>query len=225
MMEASPRAIRSDGCQAFSLIELLTVICIIAMLSTLAVASLSGISGAGQMNSALAKAAGYIDQVRGFAVAHSTYAYVGYRVTDAPDIRVVLVAVASNSGEDLSSSTDINPTATDTAVQIGRPLQLTGVSLVRAEDLEMSKVPTMPEVESRGEKLSAENMQLTVGGETYTVLAAFGPSGAVSFRKDVKKLLEFALIQANQKSATDKFTDAGLVQISGLTGLTRVYRQ
>jgi prepilin-type N-terminal cleavage/methylation domain-containing protein len=107
MMESPSRAIRSVGSQAFSLIELLTVICIIAMLSTLAVTSLSGISGAGQMNSALAKAVGYIDQVRGFAVANGTFAYVGYRTNDADSSVVDLVAVASASGDDLSATSGI----------------------------------------------------------------------------------------------------------------------
>ena len=200
MMEVSPRAIRSDGCQAFSLIELLTVICIIAMLSTLAVASLSGISGAGQMNSALAKAAGYIDQVRGFAVAHSTYTYVGYRVPEAnePDQGIIFVAVASNSGEDLSYASVI--TVNDTVNQIGRALPLSRVVL------------TPPQNGVSG--------SISVGGKTYTTLAGFGPSGALDFNKSTPRDLQFSLAALNGST-----NNIAKVKITGLTGSTQVIRQ
>ena len=215
VMKTPPRVHTCSARRAFSLIELLTVMAMVALLTTFTAFSLTSAGGAGRLSSALAQAAGYIDQVRNYAIANSTYAYVGYRVTDAPEIRVVLVAVASNSGDDLSSSTEINPTATDTAVQIGRPLQLNGVSFASAN---ATFTPALQKVSSRGEALPT-GLQLTVGGQSYTALAAFGPSGSVSFQKTVPPLLEFALLQANRP------THAGLVQISGLTGLTRVFRQ
>ena len=200
MMESSSRAIRSVGCRAFSLIELLTVICIIAMLSTLAVTSLSGISGAGQMNSALAKAAGYIDQVRGFAVANGTFAYVGYRTNDADSSVVDLVAVASASGDDLSATSGI--TVGDSVNQIGKLLRLSRVML-KSTNL-----------------VTQSGSTITVGGKEYKTLAGFGPSGALDFNKSTPRDLQFSLEALNGST-----NNIAQVKITGLTGSTRVIRQ
>ena len=199
-MKAFSQAPRSAGCQAFSLIELLTVICIVAMLSSLAAVSLSGTSGAGQLNSAIAKAAGYIDQVRGFAVANGTFAYGGYRTNDADSSMVDLVAVASASGDDLSATSGI--TVGDSVNQIGKLLRLSRVMLKSTNLVTPSGSST-----------------ITVGGKTYTTLAGFGPSGALDFNKSTPRDLQFQLAALNGST-----NNIAAVIISGLTGSTRVTR-
>jgi len=202
-MKAISRTPRSAGCQAFSLIELLTVICIIAMLSSLAAVSLSGTSGAGQLNSAIAKAAGYIDQVRGFAVANGTFAYVGYRTNDTDSSVVDLVAVASASGDDLSATSSI--TVGDSVNQIGKLLRLSRVVLKSTNLVTPSG--------------SSTNSTITVGTNTYTTLAGFGPSGALDFNKSTPRDLQFQLAALNGST-----NNIAAVIISGLTGSTRVTR-
>jgi len=195
---------------AFSLVELLTVMAIVALLSTFAGLGLSSVSGASRLGTSLFRAASYIDQARSYAVAHGTYVYVGQRSAGGADPATEFIVVGSQNGEDLSSQTNLVVGAGDVAL-LAKPLLTNQVNYSTNAPSDV--------VRPAGAALNTGDQKITAKGNEYQTLLAFGPSGTVTFGGAIPSIVEFGLRHSGRTSSV------GVIQVAGLTGMSRVYQQ
>jgi len=196
---------------AFTLIELLTVMAILALLSTFAGLGLSSVSSASGLGTNLSRTASYIDQARSYAIANGTYVYVGSRSITGTEPATEFVVVGSLNGDDLSSQTSLTVGSGDVAL-LAKPLSAKQVNLSADStyDPPVTRPSSMP---------FSLSQTITVKGATHQTIMAFGPSGSVTFGGSIPSIIEFGLRQAGNSSK------AGVIQVSGLTGISHVYQQ
>jgi prepilin-type N-terminal cleavage/methylation domain-containing protein len=138
--------------KAFTLVELLVVIGIIALLLVLASASISGIKGSSDFNNSLTQINAALEQARTYAIANSTYVFVGFTEVDGTQStqnnpqtagagRVVVVTMASQDGTlgydatlntgttAWSTSWGSNYNSGSNLVLVGRPLYLNNLHM------------------------------------------------------------------------------------------------
>lgn len=146
IMESLRRDASKRAQDAFSLIELMVVIAIIVLVSALIAPAFRSLKGAGDVTNAAYAIKGVLEQARTYAIANSTYTWVGFYEEDAsqpstnpatPGIgRVVISAVASKDGTTIytaplsSPATEIDPTR---LIQIGK--------LVKIDQLHLKTFP------------------------------------------------------------------------------------
>src|SRR2546421_468490 len=123
-MSARRKATTSCNQSGFTLIEMMVVIAIIAILMALIAPAFTSLKGASDVTSAAYTIKGVLDQARTYAMANSTYTWVGFYEenvsnpsspnSSTPKIgRVVMSIVASNDGTIIYTSSSpgtIDPT-------------------------------------------------------------------------------------------------------------------
>ena len=144
---------RSGARLAFTLIELLVVMGIIAALMVFVVPAFTNLKGAGDVTSAAETVAGTLAQARTYAMAHSTYTWVGFYEeaagatipTDAPPPypgkgRLVLAVVRSLDGTAIFDNSD--PAAVLPANRIAQVGKVTKIEGVHVTDIGAPPSPT-----------------------------------------------------------------------------------
>ena len=111
---------------AFSLVELLIVIAIVAVLSSLALPAFNSIRGAGGLTKTANDIAGILEQARAYAMAQSTYVWVGVRTNLANGTDVLTVGVIASKTGSSNPAQDV--------VQLGKITRFENVQLVALPD-------------------------------------------------------------------------------------------
>ena len=133
---------RTDRVRAFSLLELVVVIAIMLIVAALIAPALTSLKGAGDVTSAAYTIKGILEQARTYAIANSTYTWVGFYEEDASQPstnpatvgtgRLVVSVVASKDGTTIysgtlsSPATELDPTK---LIQVGKLTKIDQIHL------------------------------------------------------------------------------------------------
>lgn len=223
----------------FSLTELLVVIALMGFLAAASVPAMSALNGSGRINQTVSEVAGLLEQSRQYAIAQNTYVWVAFfEDTNATGIRTVTVAVMAS--KDGTNPTSITPTynfgtipSATALVNMVCPLRtFSKVSLQDAGTFTSSDISKLPPLvldkSNNSLAKSAASFQIKIPGNTATSrfdrYILFTPSGEARNRDSTIDVLEIGMqpLKGTGTAQTDK--NVAVIRVSGLTGLTQVYR-
>jgi type II secretory pathway pseudopilin PulG len=237
------------------LVELLVVIAIIAIMAVVAIPAFTSISGAGSMTAASYDITGSIEAARSYAIAHDTYAWLGFFEEDGTTAsatpaqagvgRIVLSTVASNDGTMIYSASATPPIYID-------PTRLTQVSkLFRIPNVHLKSYPyglgtgttfaTRPKLLSPNQQIgdgtapggALPYFQYPVGGAgaaqyKFTSVLQFSPRGELlisSMAGVMTPLIEVGLQPVHGNVVNSGSLNLIALQVAGISGNVTLYRQ
>lgn len=223
----------------FSLTELLVVIALMGFLAAASVPAMSALNGSGRINQTVSEVAGLLEQSRQYAIAQNTYVWVAFHEdTNASGVNTVTVAV-------MASKDGTNPTAVTPGYNFGTIPSATALvnmicplrtfSQVTLKDAgtitssTISKLPTVP-LNSNDNSLarSAASFTIKIPGATSAVnfvrYVLFTPSGEARNYANTIDVLEIGMQPLKGTGTNQTDNNVAVLRISGLTGLTQVYR-
>lgn len=227
----------------FSLTELLVVVALMGLLAAVSGPALSALNGSNRVTQTVSEVAGFLEQARQYAVAQNTYVWVAfYEDANAVGGNSVAVAVmASNDGTDPTSTVaqynfgtipralTSNPPP---AVSLIAPIRIfKQVKLQDAGSLSFSTLPTMtldPVHNSLAK--NAATFSLKPPGASQAVAFSryiqFTPSGEARNYNTTIDMLEIGMQprKGSASSSASSEKNVAVLRVSGLTGLTQIYR-
>lgn len=219
---------------AFSLVELLSALGIMALLIGLSAPMASHFKGAGDVTKSAYDVAGLLDRARAHAMAQSTYVWVGFYGEDAQAAgqagigRIVISAVASKDGTQPAEMTS------QQLVALGKPLIVEGASLQSRTPAGTGELNERPEVGGNSCLATAADATLPFqfplqGSAKYTFrkVLQIDPRGEVTLgvpRANSDRWIEIGLEPARGNTRLSSDPNFTAIQISVLTGQTKVYR-
>jgi prepilin-type N-terminal cleavage/methylation domain-containing protein len=244
---------RPASLQAFTLIELLVVVAIMAILASLAVAAFQGLSRALLFTSELSQLAGILEEARSYAVAQNTYVWVAFYPYDpstatppdeSGDVLFVAAFASSDGTDPLDWSAAATPvpgvvSGTTSISQILRISRFKQIAIRTENYFTSADIPSMPAqiVTPLTPPSAVPKFTLNVQGtalpsalpadaQTAQAISViqFTPSGAARVNDSPIDSVWIDFQRARAKGIIDANSIAAL-RISGLTGLTTLYRK
>jgi prepilin-type N-terminal cleavage/methylation domain-containing protein len=230
----SPRRAR----RGFSLVELLIVMGIIVILTALLAPAFTSLKSAGDVTSAAYTIKGVLEQARTYAMANSTYTWVGFAGSVGSTVtgQVSLAIVASNDGTQLGTdSTGTSPlvvgTGTGTMTQVSKLTRLdnahigdTGVPTNDGTEFEgRPNVAPAYRVFSSGDTVHPFTVQQT----TFNRWIQFSPRGEPVVKGGGTQIAPYAeiVLLPTHGSVLGVTPNIAAIQISGFGGNVRIYRR
>lgn len=219
----------SHNGSGFTLVELLTVIAILVILAGLTVPAASSLLRSQSFNQTLATLNGTLDQARQYAIAQNTYVWVAFAQTGN---QLDVAVVASPDGTDTTTNWTGSPAAgSPSLIPIAKLQMLNLTTLVSPNGTGTSRtvVPATPPT-SVGQPLNnLVSFTMNLPGQssptTFNYALQFTPSGEARVVDGVPvDFVEFA-VQPEKGPGVVDARDGAAIQVNGLTGQARVYRQ
>ena len=206
------------------------VIAILAILGGIAIPTFSSLLKSRSFDQTLASLSGTLEQARQYAVAQNTYVWVAF----AMDTTKIEVAVfASPDGTDSSTTWSGSPAAgSATLVPIAKIQTFNYTTLVSPNGSSSARtvIPVTPPT-SVGQPLnnSTTSFSITLPGQSsptnFNYALQFTPSGEARIQDGAPvDLVEFA-VQPQKGTGVVDTRNGAAIQVNGLTGQTRIYRQ
>lgn len=217
---------RSKG---FTLLELLLCIAVISIMITASVFAVGKMQGAGRFNQTISGLGGILDYARQYAVAQNTYVWVAFSETQGDVDKSLNVAVlASLDGTDPSPWTDYGTVPSQSIQLIQRVRSFSHVNMEEAGSLGVNQVPslpTTPTIDVNVNKVSdTASFSIKLPGSAtatkFSRVIQFTPSGEARNRNGTVDIIEFGLTPRPETSSAN----VAVVRVSGLMGVSRVYR-
>ncbi len=215
--------------KAFTLVELLVVMAILTIIASIATPAVSSLLKGRSFDQTLAGLSGTLDQARQYAIAQNTYVWVAFATTST---QVNVVVFASPDGTDSNTSWTGSPSAgSGVLVPITRTQTFNLTTLVSPNGSLAARtvVPaTLPSTVGQPLNSSASftmPLPTQTASTTFNYALQFTPSGEARITDGAPvDLVEFA-VQPQTAPGTANTQNGAVIQINGLTGQTRVYRQ
>jgi prepilin-type N-terminal cleavage/methylation domain-containing protein len=220
----------SGAKSAFTLVELLVVISIMSVLAAVTTWSIYGNQTSGRANAAILTLGGFVDECRQYAIANNTYVYVGICQNPAatgPASEVWLGAVASSDGTDVSSAGKNTLTVGTNVKAISKLMILQGVDIQNATQSQFATATnwTAPSGATDASQPGAAQIgPLGAANAMIPLSFYFAPDGSVSTNGTVTTCLALGL-EISAGSTPSHHVDPAVFQVTGLTGITKVFRQ
>lgn len=223
----------------FSLTELLVVIALMGFLAAASVPAMSALNGSGKLNQTVSEVAGILEQARQYAIAQNTYVWVAfYEDSNAAGGNAITVAVlASKDGTDpTSTAPNYNfGTIPSAAALVNMICPLRTFSQVMLQDAgtitssTITKLPTMVlDSTNNGLAKNAASFSIKLPGAstttTFNRYVLFAPSGEARNYASTIDVLEIGMKPRKGSGSPTTEKNVAVLRISGLTGLTQVYR-
>jgi len=232
---ARAKAVQSSG---FSLVELLTVLTIIAILTSIAIVSLVGTKSSRDLANASYSIQGVLEQARTFAMASSTYTWVGFFEEDPANPgtagigQVVISIVSSANGMNLDTvGSPIPQLPAASLTQVAKLLKIPNLHLAV---LSAAAVPTRTTVPPATYQVASTSFANTTNflypitgtaQYTFTKIIQFNPQGDATRIADYPtQLIEIGLQPTHGNSIGATGTDFAAIQIAGIGGQVITYR-
>lgn len=215
-------------CRGFSLVELLVVMAIISLLVGLGAKIAGGASGAGKFNSNIAKASSILDQARQYAIANNTYVWVAFRQNPASATRplesVAIAVIASLDGTNPVGWTGTVDVPSPTLQIVNKIEWMEGTQLGLPSDVSSVLAPASRPLQSGQTLAAAVSFRVPVGGSpmVFDQVTVFSPRGEAAVGPNLIAYADIAL-QPFPTPAANR--NVAIIQLSGITGSQRVYRQ
>jgi prepilin-type N-terminal cleavage/methylation domain-containing protein len=241
------RRLRKWAC-GFTLIELVVVIGVIVFLAALLAPAFTNLKSAGDITSGAYTIKGVVDQARTYAMANSTYTWVGFAGSIGSTVtgNVTIGVIASNDGtayvcgathlptnDTTAGNAIVIGTGTGTAAQIGKLIQLQNSHIgdTGAPTNDGTEFESRPNVSSPFRMSSAGTTPhpFTVQGTTFNEWIQFSPRGEALVNggsTNITRYIEVGIIPthgATALSPTPKNIVA--IQVGGLEGGAKIYRR
>jgi Tfp pilus assembly protein FimT len=213
-------------------VELLTVLAIAAILAGLTLPALGSLMKARSFDQNLATLSGTLEQARQYAVAQNTYVWVAFAL-DSANARVDVAVFASPDGTDSSTSWTGTPGAgSTTLVPIAKIQTFTFTNLVSPNGTSTARTVAPASIPSSvGQPLnnSTASFTITLPGQssttTFNYALQFTPSGEARIQDGTPvDFIEFA-VQSMKAAGVTNAKNGAVIQVNGLTGENRIYRQ
>ncbi|HSI86479.1 MAG: hypothetical protein ACAI35_25715 [Candidatus Methylacidiphilales bacterium] len=222
---------------AFSLLELLLVIGVMATAVACLRPAVSDLTAGSNFSRSTYQISGALEQARSYAQSRNTYVYVamaerdGLNPSQAGTGRMVFVVMASRDGTrgyDVNSPTQLS---TDKLTPVTQPIILSGVQMT---DVGATAI-TRPAIQSVDYSLSSSTcatpLTMTVNGTIYTFnkIIQFDPQGIARIQTssngdEVPVWIEVGIREMRGNTVPAK-AQQGAVQVAGVSGMVKVYRQ
>lgn len=225
----------------FSLLEILVVLTVMATLASLAVISVGGIGRGAGMNQAVSQVSGLLEQARQESIATHTYVWVAiYNPNSSSTDPLVVAVIASRDGSNTSDGTtpiswtnatiDLSSPANSNLMLMNKVYFFDGILFQGAAVFTATQIPALssePAADATVNNLSngAPQFSINGGGRVYTCtrVIEFAPSGQACINTAPVEFAEFGL-QSRRGNTVDP-NNIAVFRVSGLTGLTRLYRK
>ena len=222
---SSPAVYRSfdaSSRRGFSLVEILSVLGIMALLAGFSLPMISGLSDAGRFDQSVDNLSTLLDQCHAQAVANDTYVYVGMvKTTDAMSVpELWVVAIASSGGTDVSfngtQAIQVND-PNNGATSLCKVAKLQQLVFEPGSQIGSSQVARPSGAQSIDIPTSSTALFGPISQTQFSTLLRFNPDGTASNNANINTRFEFAVQSATHSQ------NVAVIQVSGLTGVTKVY--
>lgn len=230
--------------RGFSLVELLTVIAIMTLMASLAVPSLRSLTGSGSFTQEVGQIAEVMEQARAYAVGQNTYVWVVFYSFDPPSETasgdsLCLAVYAANDGVDglnwgSTTSTVIPPSSSPSVVQIFKFKIFKHLALNTGTELgnnypgpanHESLNPFTPNSDLTFQTtLRQAGGSVTLPGNKKSYTVQFTPAGSARVSDSAVGWIQMGFQPVKARNIQDSHNLAS-IWISGLTGLSTVYRK
>lgn len=230
----------SKANRGFTLVELLVVIGVMATVVACMRPALNALTASGNFSRNSYQIAGALEEARSYAMANNTYVYAAFTERDginsqqAGKGRMIFVVLASKDGTrgyDAANPTQLDPSR---LTPVSMPVVITGLQVV--DSTQLSGVVQRPTAPSSGRydmgaTTSATPFSSQINGTAYTFdkVIQFDPQGVAriqtaSSSDDVPVQIELGLKEMRGNTAPAN-AQGSIIQVAGVSGSVRVYRQ
>jgi len=244
-------ATKNPRLSGFTLIELLVVLAIIAILTSLLLLSISGVKGSRDLSNAAYTIQGVLEQARTFAMASSTYTWVGFFEENPASTgmagvgQLVISVVTSASGANLVTGTNAPLLPSASLTQVAKLLRIPNVHLAVVATTSVTRpaiavtTPTdtyqvgsadfpnpAPVSVSTWKFLYPLTASTTATAQyTFTQIIQFSPQGDATRIADVPtQFIEIGLQPTHGSTITTTGTNFAVIQVAGIGGQVITYR-
>jgi prepilin-type N-terminal cleavage/methylation domain-containing protein len=232
--------------RGFTLIELLVVLAIIALLAVAMTPAFNAFAGANALTKAASDISSTLEYARAYAMANSTYVYVGFQEvdgikptsTDGTGRLMVDVIASSNGTRPYTSLSGAAPSITTNVIQINKIEALDNVHLAAATTLTNGNMSTRPVAAvdlSSIDSTASFQWPLTNPAfqNMFKKVIEFDPQGTArvqtgaNFDSSISNYIEIPLVTAHGDQAPTtqaQLANQAAVQVDGMTGALRTYR-
>jgi Tfp pilus assembly protein PilE len=209
---------------------MLVVIAILVILAALSIPAVSVLLKARTFDQTLATMSGNLEQARQYAVAQNTYVWVAFATSST---NVDMAVIASPDGTDTSPTWSGTVAAgSSTLIPVARIQTFGYTTLVSPNGASGSRTVNPATAPSTvGQPLNNSTASFSVNlpsqsaATSFNYALQFTPSGQARIQDGAPvDFIEFAL-QPQKAAGVVNAADGAVLQVNGLTGQTRVYRQ
>jgi len=199
---------------AFTLVELLAVLATTGILATLAIPPISSLKRAESMNQTVSEISLLLDQARTYAMAHSTYVWVGFAPdTESQQLSVGVVMGTTGETSDLCSPATCPPLA----------------KIRRYDHVMLDDISGIAGMSTNAEKIGSSQIasfQQSSGGVTVTFkeVLQFCPQGeaTINTTRGSAHCIQIGLQTVRGSNAHGP--NAAVIEVASLSGQVEVFR-
>jgi prepilin-type N-terminal cleavage/methylation domain-containing protein len=217
--------------RAFTLIELLVVVTIMVVIMSVGAPLATSLFGPANFNKNVAKVSNLLEQARQYAITQNTYVWVAFHqnagTTSSLQDQVAIAVIASRDGTNFLGWSGIQSVPNDNLDLINKVEWVTATRLENIASVSAFANPDNRPSQTGVDLASGLDFRIrNLGGGSdlsFTRAIVFSPRGE-AYVEDSPVAYTDLVLQPQRGKQKDA-NNYAIIQVNGLTGTTRVYRQ